>query len=384
MRKHWMLGMLLGVALVGGACGRADTASEPIEQEEEALDSKVDDTESDVASKDNDEAKADNPGGMDAEAEMDETHYEGLYAPVVTEIAEVMQNGYDENRDYNYLGMGLMEKLMYEGKEALQMTIGYAIMDINGDEIPELLIGETVYNGFDGSESSTIYMGYSIVDGELVNFLDGYARSSYQWLGDDSFYYFGSNGAMSSMFGSCHLSADGKELEWDDFYFSDEANGEIFFYHNTTGEFDKEKSDWLNLSEEEFWKIMDTYTLQPLSFNKIADNVSIEDKLNDPLENYYGTWLYPSGAAIVINDDFSWQLYDDSENWLCDGQWVLYEDADPVHIKLYSQIGDAGNEEVAEAEPAVDTAGDLIICVDFMSELFDCIGSGDSVLYKKP
>ena len=417
----------------------------------------------------------------------DENEYLAYYAPIITEISGVFLNGYDEDAEYEYIGTGLMEKLMYEGEDAVQKSVGYVLMDINGDDVPELLIGENASNGMNEKECAYIYSGYTLFEDYLLCFIDGYTRSSYQWIGDNSFYYFGSNGAMSSMFGTCHLSANGKNLEWDDFYFSDENNGITSYYHNNTGEFDVENSTWLNLEAEDFWKIMDTYDMQTLPFTPFAEDTGsagsstltpvtdreitgswylrsyvdrsiagyrffedgtwlavetgfgtgdrdedalsgtwkqsgsgytitdeagnllynaqiCEDEnrdpvldcgdiqfymsyahmgLKDPLDDYFGTWLYPNGASLVLKNDYTWELLDDSDNWLFSGQWVANDGSDPIRIRLHSNVGDAGNRPVADGELAVDTTGDKMIAIKFVPYLTDFTDS-DAVLYKKP
>ncbi|MBR5360096.1 MAG: hypothetical protein IK123_04315 [Lachnospiraceae bacterium] len=65
---------------------------------------------------------------------------------------------------------------------------------------------------------------------------------------------------MITIFGEVHLSRDGAKLIWDDYYFSDEAEeGNVAFYHNTTGEFDAEQSERIRLSDEAFWEMIDDY-----------------------------------------------------------------------------------------------------------------------------
>ena len=315
--------------------------------------------------------------------------YFAIYTPILTEISGVLLNGYDEDCEYEYFSTGLMEKLMYEGADTVRKSLGYVLMDINGDNVPELLIGENISDGMNDGECAYIYSGYTYFEGYLISFIDGYARSSYQWMGDDSFYHFGSNGAMSSMFGTCHLSANGKNLEWDDFYFSDENNGITSYYHNNTGECDVEQSTWLNIEAEDFWKIMDTYTLKTLPFTIFLDDgtagsssqSTAADQGSVTMKDYYGTWLYANGASLVLNKDGSWELNDDCDNWLCSGTW---EENDGTKISLLSPIGDAGNTVVADAEAAVDAAGDQIVNIDFKYDLFDSIPGGKAVLYKKP
>ncbi|MBQ6902953.1 MAG: zinc ribbon domain-containing protein [Lachnospiraceae bacterium] len=191
-------------------------------------------------------------GGFEAETA------ESLYRPVLQETYEIVRNGYDENADYSYLSSGLMERLMYPGDRNLMESIGYLMEDISGDGIPELLIGETVdYEYDDKGERSFLFKAYTCRDGELVQIFEGWGRSSYQWTGDNGFYYYGSGGASNSLFGRAHLRKDGTELIWDEVYLTEEVFPDgLGIFYNTTGSWDAADSEKLDISQNEFWEIM--------------------------------------------------------------------------------------------------------------------------------
>ncbi|MBR3643309.1 MAG: hypothetical protein IKN57_07360 [Parasporobacterium sp.] len=189
------------------------------------------------------------------ESDADEPDWEALYAPVLKETLDVARNGYDSDREYQYVSTGLMEKSMYPGDDDLTEVVGYTITDVSGDGIPELLIGIETED-----HVTSLYSIHTLVDDQPVFTLDGWARNYYIWLGDGHYENTGSNGAMSTLCGECHLSKDGTEIEWDDFYFSDEKEpGVIGFYHNTTGFYDINAAEELDISEDEFRKILEQY-----------------------------------------------------------------------------------------------------------------------------
>lgn len=182
--------------------------------------------------------------------------HEAVYAPVFDELLEVLDYGYNMDREYKYATGGFTEAVMYPGEDDLYESIGYLFRDVNGDGIPELLVGSD-----ESGPKSYIYGLYSLKEGEPVTVFAGSARSSYQSLGKDHFYYQGSGGAAITIFGENHLSKDGTELVWDDFYFTDEKDdGEIGVFYNDTGIFDINKADELNMSEEKFSDKMDSYS----------------------------------------------------------------------------------------------------------------------------
>ncbi|MBR3735158.1 MAG: hypothetical protein IKN07_04710 [Lachnospiraceae bacterium] len=475
------LGIIAAIPMIMSGCGKESESERGLRtQDEKDIPEETDETE--VKPTEETEPQSGNetvkePEEKDTEPDVD---YEKIYEPVIAEIEEVYQNGYDFDRDYEYFPMGLMEKVMYEDTKDLLNYTGYAIMDINGDNVPELLIGENAFS--EKGEKSIFYGGYSIVDGNLNCFLDGYTRSSYEWIGDGKFFYFGSNGAMSSLFGQCYLSKDGKELLWDDFYFSDEVNGKSVYYHNNSGITDPDQSEELKMSGSDFWNMMEDYKTTTISFDsfsgvtnsvsakqditgswylrsyvdrkvvgyqffsdgtwlaaimsypemrpednllagtweksgseyKIFDNnydliyqgkISSDEygdrtldfgtiefyesenaaDINNELADYIGTWLYPNGAALELAKNGSWTLYDDEGNWLFGGHWILNDGPAPIQLRLHSAVGDAGNNEVAEAILDQDESGYNTMELQFETYLTDFTGGGNNsgvILYK--
>lgn len=153
---------------------------------------------------------------------------------------------------------GVMEVIMGKDADNALNSIGYAIEDINGDEIPELLICAVEENGADFSCGSEILAAYTCADKMPQYCFEGWSRSSYHYLGDGEFFYQGSGGAMYSMFGVYTLSQDGSGLSCEDYYFTFEKNEgstEIGFYHNTSGAWDKSLSQELSITSELFWQM---------------------------------------------------------------------------------------------------------------------------------
>ena len=121
-----------------------------------------------------------------------------------------------------------METVNALGREAALQGTGFAIEDITGDGVPELLVGSMPGSGTPAAV------------------FDGWARNGYYALGGGRFYYHGSGGAAYSAFGTCHLSYDGSRIEWEDFYFSDikdSSAGTIGYFHNTTGIWKKAEAE---------------------------------------------------------------------------------------------------------------------------------------------
>lgn len=187
--------------------------------------------------------------------------YLSAYEPVFTEVLDVLKNGYDHDREYRYVSDGLMERVMYPGDADLLNDTGYILKDINKDGVPELLIGYNERFTIDDEvERSYILNMFTIKDGEPYTVFEGWGRSRYWPLSDRQFYYSGSGGASNMIIGENHISEDGCEIVWDDCYFSEEdTEGNIHVYHNTTGVWDRDASERIDMSEYGFRDLMERY-----------------------------------------------------------------------------------------------------------------------------
>ena len=137
--------------------------------------------------------------------------------------------------------------------------VGYAVLDLTGDGVPELLIGE-IPEEDSGAQGNAVYAAYTVADGQAVLAFEGFARSSYRYMGGSSFMYEGSAGAMYWAFGDYSLEPDGRGLVCHDFYFTGEREddpGAFAYYRNTGGEWDEDGSERLDLSDEAFLELYD-------------------------------------------------------------------------------------------------------------------------------
>ncbi|MCR5687001.1 MAG: hypothetical protein K6G58_03170 [Lachnospiraceae bacterium] len=209
---------------------------------------------SETVTEDEEDEPEDEPEAGDA----DGPDYMEIYAPVLEEVKTVVEEGYDFDRTYEYISNGLMEKVMYPGDTPASESVGYLLADVSSDGVPELLIACNEDYG-DGPRT-VLFSIFTVKDGMPATTMESWARSCYCPMEDNRFYYFGSGGAMITIFGEAHLSADGTQIEWDDFYFTDEKDGgALGMYHNTTGVFDAAAAEELSVSEEEFLSKMDEY-----------------------------------------------------------------------------------------------------------------------------
>ena len=184
----------------------------------------------------------------EAEKKMDyDTAYDELLEKFYYTIKYASQQGETEEGFE-----GVVETGSYLEDEALDV-IGYKIEDINGDGVKELLIGQS-YDDEYAYVKNDLYALYTLVSDSPVLLLEGRSRNSYSLMDKGEIYNGGSNGASYRIFGTYSLGKDGK-LICSNFNFSFERSNDytdIGFFHNTTGIYDKAKSEEMAISEDEF------------------------------------------------------------------------------------------------------------------------------------
>ena len=213
-------------------------------------------------------------------AVAENTDYEKAFAYILNGISEYINSGAQDTEGYDELpGISGISEIAIGGETDLSKSIGYAITDISGDGIPELLIG-FIDNPDEENTGSIIYTLYSYNDGNPTSLFDGYYRSCYRYTGNGTFAYTGSGGAAYSAAAKYTLSEDGKALNCNDYYFTDfdtDNAEDIVLYYNTTGESDKSVSekcssvDILNDFQDEILSGVTPIELTPFADYNISD-----------------------------------------------------------------------------------------------------------------
>lgn len=181
-----------------------------------------------------------------------EPDYTQIYRSVLRRYVQLIQNP----REPGDGETGVWEATSWLSKQEALESVGYAIYDISGDGVPELLVGAIESHAGRMGVGSEIFAAYTVKNGRTTLAFEGWARSRFHWMGGSMFYYAGSSGASSSAFGQFRLDDDGDELLCQDFYFTEEKrSGVIGLYHNGTGHWNAALSSELPISETEFWQI---------------------------------------------------------------------------------------------------------------------------------
>lgn len=193
---------------------------------------------------------------------------------------------YDELRDkyFEYLiggaendGMegtyGLEEVVRSEEQNAVNV-VGYSVRDINGDDVPEFLVGLTD-EYCRGVVNNQLYVLYTCKNGEPVLVFEGWSRNIHA-LTDDGILVCGANNAAESTLGSFVLPVESVKLQCKDYYFSKEVDGKIQFFHNESGELNPDNSEEVTMNSEEFFELRNelakkTLTLGLAPFSELKD-----------------------------------------------------------------------------------------------------------------
>lgn len=217
--------------------------------------------------------------------------------------------------------MGVVEKILDLNSEDALNAVGYSIVDISGDEIPELIIGAVGKIKGEIGYGHEIYALYANKDMNPTLLLKGWSRNIYQTMKNGKFYYQGSSGAAYQAFGVYEWDKNGKDLECKDFYFSDTKNenyDEILFFHNEYGMWDSAISEKLDINEKAFWKIAEEsqnqiydIELTPFSKYQLSSGEQLEKQEQNEIQVL---WAETALEGIKKYDEFSIESVNKEEN----------------------------------------------------------------------
>ena len=207
-------------------------------------------------------------------AAPNDVDYEDVYRSVLDDFHALIESGGDELLEIEG-GTGVLEAIRYLDDGGPADRVGYAIEDLSGDGIPELIIGAVMEQDGDTGTGSDIYAVYACPDGTPQCAFEGWARNRFYSMEDGRFFNIGSAGAAYAIFGTYTLSPDGTALVCQDYYFTYEKDknfSEIGFYHNTDGAWDPAVSEELDLSDDAFWALEEELESQvrPMTFTPFS------------------------------------------------------------------------------------------------------------------
>lgn len=278
--------MLLSLAGCSGASSSSEETAQP------------DDTVSDTSDTDDtaevEEKKADRP-------EVDAID---AYAPLLEHFYTLVSDPYGEYDDIPG-EMGVLEAARTMVGDALD-GIGYAIEDISGDGVPELVVG--ILPEYGGQINAV----YTLVDGEPQFVFEGWYRNSYSYLGEGRFFYYASGGAEETGQGVVFLTRDASALEVESFYFTQlGGDEEIHVYYNETGSWDPTQSEESEMTLDDFWAWEPACENLPMvSFSSYAADNGYEYTEHDDGLAVHAEW---ADDALTEMSDYETFIADDGE-----------------------------------------------------------------------
>ena len=159
-----------------------------------------------------------------------------IYHPILTDAVQIVR---DKGKFDYFEGLHGVNEYVFTGMADSLDDFGYAIRDISGDNVPELVIV--------AQSTGNVLALYTIIDNEPVLTFSGWIRSRNYYAGGSTFISDGSGGAMSNGTGLFSLSRDGRNKMYSEYYFTDvdSDSSQYSTYFNTTGIYGASKSQKL-------------------------------------------------------------------------------------------------------------------------------------------
>ena len=125
-------------------------------------------------------------------AAAQETAPDPLYQELIDELAGIL-NGQDSGKltvedDYSVI-------FKWAAGQSASQNLGYALKDVDGNGVKELLVGE---NYGESGNGTVLYDMYTIRSGKLLHVFDGWDRNRYYLCSNGNFMNEASSGAMQS------------------------------------------------------------------------------------------------------------------------------------------------------------------------------------------
>lgn len=152
-----------------------------------------------------------------------------------------------DNEEIDESKIAVWEKMLVLDREMILKEVGYHMMDINEDGIPELFIGD-VENQNGSDEIGNIYALFTLKNELPQLLLVGDQRNKYFYLDDAEFVNISTVGVLYSM-DLFKLSKDELEPQDSSLYFSQykESGGEeVGYYHSLAGNYDINNAEELD------------------------------------------------------------------------------------------------------------------------------------------
>ena len=174
------------------------------------------------------------------------------YDALLAEIADLRRSGAsDMQTDFSH---DLLSANDY------YQTPGWLLRDLDGDGIPELLLGA------DWGDGHTVIFNIYRLDGaKAVRVVDGWNRSRWYLCADGSLANEGSSSAFESSY-SYYRYTSGELQHLETLLYLDDGSGSSPWRYSVTADHYVSSDDFRSVTEAEATAVMDKYTYEPLPF----------------------------------------------------------------------------------------------------------------------
>lgn len=274
MKKKFALLMLIGMSLCATACGESNVNVETVQSTDESsqveeIEDLATDTEEQEDTTTDTEENSEVQEETEKRTEVQENSKKNTYAVQEEPYQKILDNYYYailEDWDIDKMEENNVCYLCCWRENVSEM--GYTCIDVDGNGVSELLIGEVES---EGAYVGMFYDMYTIVDDKAVQIVSSGERDRYYLCTDYQIANEGSSSAAESS-NSYYFLKDGNTLGlkeaviYDGYYAGayDDIDNEINpWFYSTTG---FEESDYNPISEEEAKEIMGSYEYMDIDF----------------------------------------------------------------------------------------------------------------------
>ena len=232
--------------------------------------------------------------------EMDGTDPTDAYREILDMFYYKISGGWDSTEDVSYLFY--FDYTM----PATLADAGYAIMDLDGNGVPELLVSTV-----EAAKEGMIYDLYAIADGGVVHAATGGERYCYYLCEDNTIYHWGSSGASNSREISYTIDPDTGLLSAKETVVFDESENKSSPWFYGTGEcYSRENgADFIrmtNITEEEAKETVEGYKkiipIELTTFDKYLPQEPVPDEIR--LRQAFRTAAGSEPELYFVCDDF--------------------------------------------------------------------------------
>lgn len=226
------LALIMALAVLFAACDNTSSKSSKKSSKDKKNTKETEEIEETEETNEPEETEETSTTEETTETSSTEPDYEAIYAPLVEQYIDILD---DFDPDDNFLDCPDGYYWTYVdanmiGPDRISKHYGYIIRDINGDDIPELLIVNSLSDEPQG-QGSNINAIFTYDNGETVFVAEGWYRNAYSFLNDGSIGYYGNGGYAYTEYGKFTFDEDFNFCYTERYYTNETTDNDEFILH---------------------------------------------------------------------------------------------------------------------------------------------------------